>query len=812
MLKNYFLIAFRSLWKNKAIAGINIFGLSLGLACFSLILLYVVNEFNYDRFHTNADHIYRVYRHIKDLQDIDEAKDPYMPMPLGPALKADFPEEVANTVRLREPWGEDFVRTPHATTTARITYADPSFFEMFSFPILKGNQKAPLQELHAVVLSAKTAQRLFGNENPVGKSLEIKVEEDFVSFTVTAVAANPPSNSSIQFDVLANYERLYTTKFGQRSIDNWNRSGFLTFVALKSHSNLAEQTARLLQFRRKYYPTEVADLEIVAKETGKKPSINFGLQPLRSMHTDPTVGGGDVPPINPRYPLVLLGIGAMILVIACINFTTLSIGRSASRTREVGVRKVVGAKRQQLFAQFLTESFLLTIISMLIGFGLGRILMPIFNTLAARELTWDFSQFPEMLPLLAALTLTVALLAGAYPALILSSFKPVEILKRKLRLKGANWFTNSLVSFQFVLSISLVVSTLIMLQQLNFLSSKNPGFSKENVLVINASNTDTERIFPRLRQALQGSREIIGVATAEISLGEGAGWSRTGFEYKGQNKSVYEYHIDPNYVNVLGLDIIAGRNFDYNYASDSMNAIIINEAMMKDMGWTLENAVGQQITGYSEQMTPTVIGVVKDFNFRSLHENIEPMMFQMFADYQPFQMLVRLRPGNPAPAIQEIEKAWQSAAPGLPFQYSFLDENIDRFYQAEQRWGRIVGVAGSICILLACMGLLGLTSLVVVNRTKEIGIRKVLGASVNNILTLLSKDFLRLIIIAAVIAVPLAWWAMSQWLQDFAYRIDIQWWMFAEAGVITLFIALLTITLQAMRTAVANPVESLRNE
>lgn len=812
MLKNYFLIAIRNLWKNKVISSINIFGLSIGLACFSLILLYVVNEFNYDRFHADADHIYRVYRHVKDTRDTEESKDPYMPMPLGPALEADFPDDVANSVRMREPWGEDFVRTSDATSKIRITYADPTFFQVFSFPVVMGNAKNPLKELSSVVLSQKTAQQLFGTDNPIGKTLEIKVEETFEPFTVTAVAQNAPSNSSIQFDMLANFEYLYTTKNGKRSIDNWNRSSFMTFVQLKPNSNLASSNSKMLSFRQKHYPQEVTRLQELAKETGKKPYVNFELQPLRSIHTDFSLQGGETTAINPRYAWILLGIGAMILIIACINFTTLSIGRSAGRTREVGVRKVVGANRKQLFAQFLTESFLLTVISMLLGMGLGRTLMPVFNKLSARTLDWNFSQFPELLPLLVALTLAVALVAGAYPALVLSSFKPVEILKSRLRLKGANWFTNSLVSFQFILSISLVASTLIMVQQLHFLRDKNPGFDKENVLVVDGSNTDAERIFDRMKQELQDRPEIAGVATAELAFGEGAGWSRSGFEYKGETKSVFEYFIDPNYIPVMGMEVIRGRNFDYQYASDSMGAVIINEAMVKDFGWTMDSAVGQQLVGYSERITPTVIGVVKDFNYLSYHEKVEPMLFHMFADYQPFQMLVRLRPGNPAPAIQHIEKAWQSAASGLPFQYGFLDENLNRFYQSEQRWGRIVGIAGAICILLACMGLLGLTSLVVVNRTKEIGIRKVLGASVQSILTLLSKDFIRLVLLAAIVAIPLAWWAMNKWLEDFAYRIDIQWWMFAIAGLLTLAIALITIGLQAMKTALSNPVNSLKSE
>ncbi len=812
MIKNYFLIAIRNIWKNKAIASINILGLSLGLACFSLILLYVVNEFNYDRFHAKADHIYRIYRDIKGLKGIEDSKDSHLPMPLGPAFGEDFADDVNNVVRMRYAWGEDFVRTSETTTRVGISFADPNFFDVFSFTLISGDPETVIQDPYSIVLSESTAKRLFGNENPVGKTLEIKLDDEFNPYTITGVAEDMPPNSSISFEILGNFERLYTTNHGQRSVDNWNRSAFLTFVELKPGSDLMNDPERLAQFRRKYYPDAEAELKERGEWDGKGTPVTYGLQSLRAMHTDTSIPGGIARPINPRYAWILLGIGAIILLIACINFTTLAIGRSAGRTREIGVRKIVGANRGQLLTQFLTESFLLTVLSMGLGFGIGKMLLPTFNTLADRMLTWDFSLYPELAGLFVGLILLVTFLAGAYPALILSGFKPIEILRDKLRLKGANWFTNSLVSFQFVLSIGLIACTVIMLNQLDFLRSRNPGFNKENVLVINGDGADTERLFPLLRQELEQLPGVKGIATAELALGEGTGWSRSGFDYKGENKQVFEYFVDPNYIPVLGMELIAGRNFDYKYATDSVSAIIVNEAMVRDFGWTNETAIGQTLPEYSSRFTPVVIGVVKNFNFLSLHEEVSPQMFHMFNDYTPFQMFVRLSPGNPAPTISTIESAWKKLEAGLPPQYSFLDENIERFYQSEARWGRIVGIAGGLSVLLACLGLFGLTSLVMVNRTKEIGIRKVLGATVTGIVTLLSKDFLRLVILAALIAIPLSWWAMNKWLEDFAYRIEIQWWMFVLAGIAAFAIAVLTVSVQAMRSATANPVESLRSE
>ncbi|HYF33525.1 MAG TPA: ABC transporter permease [Chitinophagaceae bacterium] len=810
MLKHYIKIAIRNLAKQKGLATINILGLSIGLACFILFLLYAVNEFSFDRFHAQHENTYRVYRYIAPMGEEGESLDSYMPMPLGPALKQDLPD-VEEYVRMQEAWSEEFIKANGQVTRMGISFADPQFFKVFSFPIVSGNANAPLNDPRSMVLTRETAKKLFGNENPIGKIIEIKLEETFEPFTVTAVAENIPSNSTISFNMLGNYNFLLNTQSGKRSENNWRRSSYQTFVVLKAGSNLATDKNRMQAFRKKYYPDEEAELRKAGYWTKQGAPVTYGLQPLAAMHTDTRIGSS-VAPVDPNTIWIMLSIAAGVLLIACINFTTLAIGRSAGRAKEVGIRKVVGGRKKELVLQFLMEAFLLTLLSALVAMLLAKLLLPYFNSLSGRELVLSFGQFPQMIWLLAGLVAVVGLIAGSYPALVLSRFNPIEVWRRKMRLGGSNFFTRSLVTLQFVVSVGLIISTLVILQQLNFMRGKNPGFNKENMVVVNASGTDGGKVYPLFKQAMMQHPEIIGVAGSELGLGEGTGWSRSGFDYEGKQKDVYEYFVDPDYLGLMGMQLIAGRNFDPRIASDTQTSVIINEEMVKDFGWTVSNAVGQPLTGYSERLTPIVIGVVKNFHYRPFSEKVQPQMFHQFADYKPFKFFVRIKPGNPAPALAKMQQVWKSVVPDLPFKYSFLDEDLDRFYRSESRWSSIVGWAGGISIFLACLGLFGLAALSVINRTREIGIRKVLGASVEGIVGLLSKDFLKLVIIAFVIASPLAWYFMNKWLEDFAYRTHITAWIFIIAGISAIAIALITVSVQALKAAVANPVKSLRTE
>lgn len=810
MLRNYLKIAWRNLVKQKGLALINILGLSIGLACFTLFLLYAVNEFSFDRFHAKADNIYRVYRWIAPMGEEKESMDAYMPMPLGPALKQDLPD-VEDYVRMQDAWSEDFIKVNDEVSRMGVAFADPQFFKVFSFPLISGNPATALKDPRSLVLTQQSAKKLFGNEDPIGKTVQIKLEDTFEPFVVTAIAKDIPSNSTITFPMLANYEFLANTRSGKRSVDNWRRSSYQTFVLLKPGSTLASDMNRMLAFRKKYYPNEEAELRKAGYWKGNDAPVRYKLQPLTNIHVNTQIGGG-VDPVDPSTIWILLSIAGGVLLIACINFTTLAIGRSAGRAKEVGIRKVVGGRKRELMFQFLTEAFLLTVFSAAIGFLLVELLMPYFNRLSGRELQFSLSQFPQMTWLLVALIIVVGLIAGSYPALVLSRFNPIDVWRQRMKLGGSNLFTRSLVTLQFVVSVGLIISTLVILEQLNFMRGKNPGFNKENIVVVDGEGTDTEKIFPLFKQAVSKHPEIVSIAGSELGLGEGTGWSRSGFDYKGKHKDVFEYFIDPEYINLMGMKLLAGRNFDASIASDTINSVIVNEEMVKDFGWTLENAVGQTLPEYSERVKPVVIGVIQNFHFRPFSEKVEPQMFHQFADYRPIRFFVRIQPGNPSAALAKLKTSWDAVSPDLPFKYSFLDEDLDRFYRSEARWSSIVGWAGGISIFLACLGLFGLAALAVINRTREIGIRKVLGATVPGIVRLVSKDFMKLVAIAFVIASPLAWYFMNKWLQDFAYRIHLTAWIFIIAGIAASAVALFTVGMQAVKAAMANPVKSLRTE
>ncbi len=810
MTLHYIKIATRNLAKQKVLAFINVFGLSVGIACFSLFLLYAINEFSYERFHKNAGRIFRV----DEVWDNPEGKQNGIAglyMPLGPAMKKDFPD-VENFVRFNaQP--EYLINVNGKNFHVSVTFADPQVLSVFSFKLLSGNPAEALKKPNQIVITRDAALRLFGDINSIGKTVEIKSHDKFQSFIVSAIAENIPSASSIKFDILASYEYLIASRAENDGINSWHTTyGDETFVQLKKGSHLNNEPDRLLKFRFAYYPDEAA-----AYKKDKKVSTRFILQPLRTIHLTPNIDSG--PPgssTDPKNIWILISIASGILLIACINFTTLAIGRSAGRAKEVGVRKVVGGRKIQLAYQFLTESMLLSIVSAIIGMLLANILLPFFNRICGRQMQFSITQFPELVWLLVTLTIIVGLLAGSYPALVLSAFKPVDVLKSKIKLGGSNIFTKSLVTLQFVLSIALIISTLIIFQQLHFMRSKNLGFKKENVVVVHAEDNGALKIYPLFRQAVQSSKEIMGTAGAFISFGEGMGEMGYGFTFKSKDIGAIIYPVDHDFLNVLGLRLLAGRNFDPTIASDTSNAIIANETFVKnELGMTPAQAIGVQIKQKEDgnNRSITIIGVTNDFNFEPLTGPVRPQVFNMTgATFEPHQFFVRLRPGDPAPALQFLQKTWSSLVPDLDFHYSFLDEDLDRYYKSEEKWVKIVGWAGGISIMLACLGLFGLAALATINRTKEIGIRKVLGAPVSAIVQLLSKDFLQLVIIALLIASPIAWYFMHKWLQDYVYRIDIDWWIFALTGIVALLIALLTVGIHAFKAAMSNPVKSLRTE
>jgi putative ABC transport system permease protein len=801
MFRNYLIVAWRSLTRQKVLSFISVFGLAAGIACFSLCAWYAVYEFSFDRWHKNAANIYRV----------DEGGSMlFTPAILAPSLKADFPDVVA-AVRYIQPF-EHLIRVGKEGAREKIAFADPAFFSVFSFPLKAGNPTMALEDPHAVVLTESMAQRLFGKEPAIGKVFEIEMMGSFYPFRVSAIAADPPGNTTLPFGILCTFKAVDLMWQGRPEwATTWNWVGpYFTYVQLKPGSRLPQQTRLLAQFEDKYEPLGGAG----SKKSRATTSLEF--QALTKNHNDSRGRHVQVPPVDPQAILILIALATGVLVIACINFTTLAIGRSAGRAREVGVRKVIGGSRRMLITQFLTESMLLTFIATLLGLGLARLLLPLFERLSGAELELGL---PQLLPLaasLAGVVLLIGFLTGAYPALVLSGFRPVEVLKARFKLGGSNLFTRSLVTIQFVLSAGLLIVSVIMLQQLHFIRTMDPGFNKENVIAVNARGIqDAERIYPFFKQALAARPEIIGTASGDNSLGDG-GMSTHGYGNRDRGDSTFgfaESSVDPDFIPILGMQLLAGRNFDPTMSLDTTRAMIINEAMMHALGLTLQNAVGAPLKGYlSTDTAPVVIGVVRNFNFSDLHQEISPQLFNHFPANKPRWFLVRIRPGDPSKAIADISAAWKDVSPDIPLKYSFLEEDLDRLYKAEQRLSGIIVSAGTISVILACLGLFGLATLAAVNRTREIGIRKVMGASVPELITLLSKDLLRLVGIAFILATPIAWWLMHRWLQDYAYRISIQWWVFALSAAAMLGVAILTIGFQAAKAALENPVKSLRTE
>jgi putative ABC transport system permease protein len=824
MFRNYLKVAFRNLQKQKIFAFINVFGLSIGIACFSLLLLYSVQEFSFDKFHKNAGDIYRLYLHdeIPNSDGTNANTDYVGPSSLtwGEEMKKDVPD-VVSFVRMQLPWGENLIQTGDKTLRAEVGFADQSLFSIFNFPLKYGTKANVLRNKQDIVLTASRAKQLFGTDDVVGKAVEIQLGTKNYPFTISGIAEDIPSNSTIRFDVLGTFAFINSYRQDYFTIgNNWHTVIRQTFVQLKPGSKLPGDARQLERFMESYEPDYVSMnknyVAMMRKQgvnwTGKGMPESVRLQPLLAIHTDTSFkswGFTDYGKIDPKIIWILLTIGAGILLIACINFTTLAIGRSAGRSKEVGVRKVVGAEKRQIIFQFLTEALLMSVASAILGLVLANLLLPWFNQLAGTELHFSFLQYPQMAIALLGVVLVVGLLAGSYPALVLSGFKPVEVLKNKIRIGGANLFTRSLVTFQFVLSIVLVVSTVVILQQTKYMVNKNPGFDKENVVVIDGSQIDANKVFPLFKREALRYHEVEGVTSAVAGLG--AGESFLGYSDPGTKNFADINIIDPDYLKVLGMKLLVGENLRASSFRDTLKPIIINETMMKSYGWNQQNVIGQRINKFQGR-TALITGVVRNFNYSPLRDKIKNQAFETSEDKGYSHIYVRINAGNPGPALADIQKAWKSSVPDVPMKYSFLDEDVNNYYRSEQKWTSIVGAAGGISIFLACLGLLGLATLAAVNRTKEIGIRKVLGASVSSVVVLLSKDFIRLITIAFIIATPLAWYLMNKWLQDYAARIGISWWVFALTGVGAVLIAFISISSQSIKAAVANPVKSLRSE
>jgi len=784
MWKNYLKIALRHLGRQKGYALLNVAGLAVGIACCLLIGLFVRHETSFDRFHEHADRIYRVVQEQRfgTVQQVAVVSGP-----MAPALEAGLPE-VEHAVRFFLRDGVLY-RDDEPTVEAEVYFTDPAVFDVFSFPLLRGDPDRVLAEPNTVVLTAELAASVFGDEDPVGRVVRFRDED----FRVTGVMADVPPTSHFRFDALASYATRQ-----EAWLENWGTNTLWTFVLLREGATREATEARLQALAAAHRGEEGVE------------GITYYLQPLTDIHfrTDMVAENAVVGDVAVVY--VFAAIALFILLIASINYVNLATARSMQRMREIGVRKALGARRTQLVRQFLGESLLMAGAALVAGAALAALMLPLFNRLLELELSFGAVPLAAAFGALAALFLLLGLLAGVYPALHLSRFRPVAVLKGTLpALSGGAGFRRVLVVFQFTISVVLLAAVGVAYQQFRFVQRTHLGFDKEHLVTLEVGGVEeTERLrrevaaLPQVVQAAASARPLGSFFPQTTMYAEGAS--------EQENLLISMLYVDPDFAGAAGIEVAAGRGFAWGRASDSTGTVVLNETAARAFGWpSAEAAVGRRILDGEEAYE--VIGVVRDFHFASLHQPIEPLMLLWHPDAMA-AVTARVLPGDVPDALAALEAAWTRVLPDRPFDYTFVDEQLDKRYEGDRKLGWLFGVFALLAIGIACLGLFGLAAYTAERRTKEIGVRKVLGASTASLAGLLSMEFLRLVLVASVLAVPVAYLAVDRWLEGFAYRVDLGPGVFAAAGAAVLLIALATVAGQALRAAAADPVKALRYE
>jgi putative ABC transport system permease protein len=808
MFKNYLKVALRNLWKNKAFSAINIIGLSAGLAVFLLIVLYVVDELSYDKYNANADRIYRLDAdiHFNGTQFTSAVS----PAPLAPTLLKDYPQ-IEQIVRLRN-FGDILVKKDNQNIkNHNAVFADSTFFKVFNIPMISGDPLTALNEPNSIVIDETTAKKYFNSTDVVGKTLYVNNSDNC---KITGIIKDIPRQSHFHFSFIRPMHDTY-----HDDQNEWLSNNYASYVLVKPGVTKAALQKYVDATIDNYLAKQLEQAVHTSAEDMKKQGNHFlyPVIPLTDIHLHSNKSYEFEPNGNITYVYIFSVIAIFILLIACVNFMNLSTARSANRAKEVGIRKVAGSLRSNLIIQFLTESVLLSFLSLLLAFLIAILLLPLFNQLAGKQMHVYTLFSSWLLPVMIALIFVVGCVAGSYPAFYLSSFQPVQVLKGTIA-KGfkSSWLRSSLVVFQFFISITLIIGTIVIYNQLNYIRSKNIGYNRDQVMVIN----NTYVLDKKIKSFRQDLLNISGVQQASIADAlptqtafNQNGWFRDATLDAKQVVIMTDFYVDQNYIPTLKMQMAAGRNFSLDFPSDS-TAIIINETAAKLLGFKNPlNKILYRPKGPVDNFTAIpyhIIGVVKDFNFSSMHDKVGPLIIELSENYGRIAM--RISTKNIPSLISQVENKWNSMAPGQPFSYSFLDTEFNDLYNADQRTGKLFISFAVFAIFIACLGLFGLVTYAAEQRIKEIGIRKVLGANISGIVAMLSKDFVKLVLIASVIAFPVAWWAMSKWLQSFAYRVNISWRVFVLAGLLTITIALVTVCFQAIKAALANPVKSLRTE
>lgn len=807
MFKNYIKIAFRNLIKHKGYTIINVLGLAIGMAACIIMLLYVQEELSYDEFHEKADRIFR----ITDEWTAGEISEDLAtaPFPVGRVLQLENPEIIESTVRLHQPsiWGNTTVISvgDQAFVEKGLMFADSTFFRIFSFEFAHGDPKTALQAPNSVVITEETARKYFGAENPMGKRLALNNQVDM---EVTGVLRTIPENSHIKFDLITSLGTLRNWWGWSGFEEGWIWQAAWTYVLLEDPGTTESLQAQLPNFVQRHFPESVKDGSILTLQNIK--DIHLHSQRYLEIETNGNI----------IYVYIFSAIAILILFIACINFMNLATARSSQRAREVGMRKVLGAYRTHLIWQFLGESIVLSVLSLLMAIALIEVALPLFNSLTDKALEIHYFENPLVLLGLLGVGLLVGMLSGSYPALYLSGFRPISVLKGSLKKTDQSGRTETslrkvLVVSQFVVSLVLLICISVIYSQLNYLRNKELGIAREQVLFFEMMGSAFGQ-YGAIKNQLVENSNILSVSMIGGSVPGLEDGIANAFVAEGMSpdkpKWIGIMTATHDIEEVLGLEVIAGRSFSVNFPTDTTEAFILNEAAVREFGWDLESALGKTIervrSDGSVRQSGKVIGVVRDFHFEPLHEELKPLIIRFGGG----QVALRMRPDDIQATLAHIRQTWDTFAPEWPLTYRFLDEDIEHLYRREQKLGQVIQYFTSLAIFIACLGLFGLAAFTAEQRTKEIGIRKVLGATVGSLVVLLCREFTKLVLIAFMVASPLAYWAMQQWLDNFAYRVDVDIWVFVLAGTLALFIAVATVSTQAIRAALANPVKSLRYE
>lgn len=802
MVKNYFIVAFRNLMRNKFYSFINIFGLVIGIACFTLITLFVVDEWSYDKFHSKADRIYRVVGKLET--DGQGERSSSCTFPLAAAMKNDYGHLIEKVVRFF-----NFQEQSHTLQVEdikfnekRTFFVDSTLFDVFDFPLIKGNPVTALANPNSIIITQELAKKYFGDKDPLGKFIKY---DGGVQLMVTGILADIPEQTHIHFDALISFSSLRQILDPNIQSKNWVWNPCWTYILLKPNVNPAEIERDFPNFIQKYYP------DFIKNQAG------HSLQPLTAIHLTSNLDYEIEANSSKSSIYIFAAIGIFILLIACINFTNLATARSATRAKEVGIRKVVGAHNSNLITQFLIESVLMGLIAVVVALGLVEILLPFFNSFSEKTLRLDFKNIPLLLPGIIFIGLLSGLFSGLYPAFFLSSFLPVKVLKGQFKNSRAGQIIRkSLVIGQFAISVILIICTGIIYKQLKFMQNADTGFNREQVLVLPVRINMFAQVKPFVDE-IKKNKEIINVATMNDIIGERHNTHE--FNYEGMKPDDWIYFpalmVNETFIETFDIKLLAGRGFSKEFATDDSLAVIINESMVKHLNWgTPENALGKQF--YTPTGKEKVIGVVKDFNFESLVNDVGPFVLDIPSRKQRAiwikHLAIRIGKNNPQATINFIENKWKEFVKDYPLEYYFLKDDLKQLYKAQENLSKLVAYFSVLAIFIACLGLFALADYTAQQRKKEIGIRKVLGASTSGLARLLSLDFLKLIVIANLIAFPLSFYLMKWWLQGFAFKTSISVSIFLLAGILTSFIALATVITQAVKASLSNPVLVLKYE